>query len=221
MARHIPHLYLAGPWHDDRIDLNADVRQHLEKVLRMQTPAAVTYTDGAGLVGEGTLEGPFISRGAEKKLVRIAPLTVAVAPPKNKSRLRFVVEKLAEMGVERLVWLRTNHTEGKPPSHEKATGWSVAALEQSRGAWRIEIVGPVSIDEIAEFGDLVVADPDGGEVQGFRSGADVVLCIGPEGGFSDGEIPDAAQRVSFGPTVLRVETAAVVGAALLLNHCAD
>ncbi len=221
MARHIPHLYLASPWHEDRIDLNADARQHLEKVLRMQAPAPVTYTDGAGLVGEGIFEGRFILRGAEEKLKRVGALTVAVAPPKNKSRLRFVVEKLAEVGVERLVWLSTRHTEGKPPSHEKATAWADAALEQSRGAWRIEIVGPVSVEEIAEFGDLVIGDPGGGAVRGLQRGTDLVLCIGPEGGFADDEIPDGVTRVSFGPTVLRVETAAVVGAALLIDRSED
>lgn len=220
MARHIPHLYLASPWHDDRIDLDAEARQHLEKVLRMQTPAAVTYTDGAGLVGSGVFERHFIRRGKEEKQQRVGSITVAVAPPKNNSRVRFVVEKLSEIGVERLVWLRSQYTEGKPPKTEKSAAWSIGALEQSRGAWRMEIVGPISVDEIAGFGDLVFADPDGGTLSDFQPGTDVVLCVGPEGGFASEEIPEGSELLSFGPTVLRVETAAVVGAALLINHLA-
>ena len=45
--------------------------------------------------------------------------------------------------------------------------------------------------------------------------ADPVLCIGPEGGFAQDEVPDGALTLSLGPTILRVETAAIVGAAVL------
>ena len=42
-----------------------------------------------------------------------------------------------------------------------------------------------------------------------------VLCVGPEGGFDPGEIPVGAARLHLGETLLRVETAAIVGVALL------
>jgi 16S rRNA U1498 N3-methylase RsmE len=43
-----------------------------------------------------------------------------------------------------------------------------------------------------------------------------VLAIGPEGGFEEGEIPDAARLWDLGPNVLRVETAALVAAARMM-----
>ncbi len=57
----------------------------------------------------------------------------------------------------------------------------------------------------------VAAEPGGRPV----GPADAVVAIGPEGGWSPGELAAAADRVSLGDTVLRVETAAVVATTLL------
>jgi 16S rRNA U1498 N3-methylase RsmE len=43
------------------------------------------------------------------------------------------------------------------------------------------------------------------------------VVVGPEGGFAPGEIPGHLPLWDLGPTVLRVETAAVVAAARLLG----
>jgi RsmE family RNA methyltransferase len=42
------------------------------------------------------------------------------------------------------------------------------------------------------------------------------VVIGPEGGWSAGEIPEEAVRYDLGATVLRVETAALVAAARMV-----
>ncbi len=218
MARHIPHLYLAGPWQENRIDVTLEVRRHLEKVLRINAPAEVTYTDGAGLTGSGSFDGASVGRGFEEMQQHRSGLTVAVAPPKNTARLRFVVEKLAEIGVNRLVWLTTEYAEGRPPRLDKAAAWAIAALEQSRGAWLMDIDGPVSISEVAQFGSPLFADQGGGPVGDFDLIPEPVLCVGPEGGFAPGELSEHGPRVNLGPTVLRVETAAVVGATMFLRR---
>lgn len=216
MSSHTPHLYLPGPWSGGRIDLGQDERRHLEKVLRLPLRADVTYTDGAGQVGSGVFDGDGIQRGSERLLSRHSALTIAVAPPKNTSRLRFVVEKLAELGVARLLWLATEYSEGRAPRSEKALAWSKGALEQSRGSWLMDISGTVMIEELNRFGAPVFADHGGGSVDDLGSIANPVLCVGPEGGFAAEEIPEDAIRLALGTTILRVETAAVVGAALLV-----
>lgn len=217
MPRHTPHLYLVGPWSGSRIGLEGEARRHLAKVLRIEPGSDVTYTDGAGRMGAGVFDGDVIERGSERMLIRESALAVAVAPPKNSSRLRFVVEKLAELGVARLVWLATEYSEGRPPRPEKAMAWSKAALQQSRGSWLMDISGPVTVGELDGFGVPIFADHGGGSVDDLRLVADPVLCVGPEGGFAADEIPDDAICLALGTTILRVETAAVVGAALLGN----
>ena len=55
MTKHRPHLYLAGAWDDDSILLDQATRHHLVTVLRLRDGDSVTYTDGRGTVGLGTL----------------------------------------------------------------------------------------------------------------------------------------------------------------------
>lgn len=208
MARHIPHVLTAGR-EGPVLSLSEDQRHHLRRVLRLADGEEVSYTDGAGVLGVGYLRGEVVERGEEKTVPRPMDLTVAVAPPASKDRARFLVEKLAELGVVRLVWVRTRFSEGRPPAAAKAAAWAQSALEQSRGAWlmQVEQGDLASLDEEG----LVVADPDGDEPSvGART-----LLVGPEGGLHPAEVPPGANTVALGPTILRVETAAIVGAALL------
>lgn len=217
MTKHRPHLYLAGAWDDDSILLDQATRHHLVTVLRLRDGDSVTYTDGRGTVGLGTLAGEAVTRGNEVALERPKPtLTMAVAPPKATERSRMVVEKLAEMGVDRLQWLDTAHVEGRVPKIPKRDAWRSNALEQSQGAWLLDVASPVSLDDLAQDAVLWVATP-GGEPPQPVSGP-LVVAVGPEGGFAEHEIPPNAQRIGLGDRILRVETAVVVSAALALYH---
>ncbi len=209
---HVPHLYLPAPWDGAVVALTPDARHHLGRVLRRGEGAPVTYTDGAGVVGEGTLSGVGVVRGDERTVPAPPPLVMAVAPPHSTDRARFVVEKLAELGVSRLVWLTTEHTQGRAPA--KALAWAVGALEQSRGAHLLGITGPVGWDGLG--GDVVVADPAGAPTPP-PAGAPLTVVIGPEGGFAPGEIPAGARNWSLGDRILRTDTAAIVAAARILD----
>lgn len=209
MGRHVPHVLAADGWEGSVLPLTADQTHHLRRVLRLVDGEEVSYTDGAGRIGRGRLTGDGVERGEETTVPRPMGLTLAVAPPKSKDRARFVVEKLAELGVARLLWVRTRLTEGRPPPAAKSKAWAEAALEQSRGAWLMDI-GQCALSDLDPIG-LVVADPEGKEPQTEVK----TLLIGPEGGLDPSEIPVGAEAVSLGPTILRVETAAVVGAAVL------
>jgi 16S rRNA (uracil1498-N3)-methyltransferase len=191
---------------------------HLEKVLRRSDVSAVTYTDGAGLVGSGVYAQGWIERGAESH--ESAPkrsVTIAAAPPKSTNRVRFLVEKLGELGTSRLVWLETAHTEGRPPRAEKAAAWAQAALQQSQGSWLMETGESMTISAVGRFGTVVVADRTGPGAGELECDEDIVLCVGPEGGFGPDEIPGQVATLKLSERVLRIETAAIAGAALLIN----
>ena len=217
MTKHRPHLYLPGGWEDGSIPLDQAARHHLATVLRLRGGDSVTYTDGRGTVGLGTLDGEAVTRGNEATLERPQPsLTMAVAPPKATERSRMVVEKLAEMGVDRLQWLDTVHVEGRVPKIPKRDAWRSNALEQSQGAWLLDVASPVSLDDLAQDAVLWVATPGGEPPQPVSR--PLVVAVGPEGGFAEDEIPPNAQRIGLGDRILRVETAVVVSAALALYH---
>ncbi|MDJ0953579.1 MAG: RsmE family RNA methyltransferase [Acidimicrobiia bacterium] len=214
MARHQPHLLVPLPTGDDPVPVDQETRHHLEKALRFDT-GLVTYTDGEGLVGEGVYEHGMVIRGDETLVPRPDLITVAVAPPHSNSRVRFVVEKLAELGVSQLVWLQAKHGQGRPPRSDKSRAWVRSALEQSRGAWLMEVHGLVPVPGLGEFGTPIFADPSGATVDELPAIDKPVLCIGPEGGFGRDEVPETAARLRLGATILRVETAAIAGAVLL------
>lgn len=206
--KHIPHVVIGAPWEGSELSLSISQWKHLNKVLRMKRGDAITYTDGLGTVGSGTLGGQTVERGEEEKREREHDLTVAVAPPANKDRQRFLVEKLAEMGVARLIWLRSRHGKDRVANAAKVFGWIRAATEQSRGAWLME--ASAELVELSDLeGSIVVCQPGG---QSSPGDADIVV-IGPEGGFAEKEIPPDAALWDLGPTILRVETAAIVAVA--------
>lgn len=205
---HQPHLYLPGPWEGEAIAISANQQGHLFRVLRARPGESMSYTDGLGRLGEGTLSESTVTRGAEIAVERPSRLVMAVAPPSSRDRQRMVVEKLAELGVERLVWLRTIRGEGRVPNRAKLQSWTISALEQSRSAWLMETSATlVGWDDLEA--PVVACDPDGT----VREPEARTIAVGPEGGWQDGEVPDGVQLLGLGATVLRVETAAIVAAA--------
>jgi len=196
------------------VPLSSDTHRHLRTVLRMSDGDACSYTDGTGLVGTGLLIGDTVQRGDEHHVTHPVPVTLAVAPPASKDRVRWMVEKACEVGVTRIRWLRTVHGEGRVPRHDKAMAWAQAALEQSRRAHLAEIDPDWTM--IADLvGDLVVFDQAGEGLSGISG--PVTVLVGPEGGWAGGELPSGPRRFTLGDGVLRTETAAIVGVHAVVN----
>lgn len=209
----VPHVYIPPPWEGAELALPEPTAHHLARVLRLRPGAAVSYTDGQGTTGTGTLGAGAVARGTEQAVARPAPgVTLAVAAPHRAERSRFVVEKAAELGVDRLVWLATARG-SLPPRPERAAAWAIAALEQSRGAHLLDVGGPTPLGDLDQ--PLWVADIGGGRPQSVAIA--LTVAVGPEGGWNDGEVGPDAVRISLGARVLRVETAAVAAGILALQ----
>ena len=208
---HIPHLHLPRPWEGDLLQVSEEQRRHLESVLRLGEGNRVDYTDGEGSVGSGEYISGDVVRGVERQVQSPSDLVVVVAPPDNRDRVRFLVEKLAEMGVAELRFLATTYGQGRPPKAGRIRSWAVAGLEQSRGAWLMRTTeGLVTLADL----DLPYAVCEIGA--GSMPPPARTVVIGPEGGWAPGEIPEGAIRYGLGNTVLRVETAALVAAARMV-----
>jgi 16S rRNA (uracil1498-N3)-methyltransferase len=203
------------------IELSNHQRHHLLSVLRIQEAEELTYTDGAGQLGVGHLQAGSVYRSTEQTRPPPRPrLTLAVAPPRDRDRTRFLVEKAAELEVARLVWLSTRYGQGHPPPLGKATAWAVAGLEQSRGAHLLEIE-PASatlaqLEGQSGSGETWMAVEDGQPLPPEPSDL-ITVAIGPEGGWALEELSLGLPPISLGRTVLRVETAALAVAVLLMR----
>lgn len=221
---------------DSTVCLQGPEAHHLLHVLRAKQGMLVTVFDGSGAEFlaevENTDRRNVVVRIVERRDVDCElsfGVTVGCALPKG-DRQRFLVEKLVELGVTRLVPLQTERSVVR--ANESVCGrlrrTVIEASKQCRRNRLLEVVGAVSLAEFltsyssAEAtGIRWLADPDGTPCSDVRfehrqvihGQPDVVFAIGPEGGFSPGEIVTAEQSgwqvVSLGPRMLRIETAAV------------
>ncbi len=209
---HVPWLHLPGPWDEAAITLDRVQANHLGQVLRLRAGDPVEYTDGAGTWGAGTLSGAVVERGTEAWSDRLPRVVVAVAPLRSKDRMRFLVEKLTEVAVTEVWWLKTAFSQAPPPRPDRVAAWATAGLEQSRGAWLPTFRAATWADVRAS--ELAVHVLDGSGTDATPT-APCLLVVGPEGGFSPAELPAGIPRLRLAGTVLRTETAAVLGAGLV------
>ncbi len=205
-----------------------ELTRHLWSARRLRPGTAVSVTDGAGswrLVRLGSV-GELAPDGEVHVVPAPDPIAVAFAPVKGE-RPEWCVQKLTEVGVDRIVVLQTDRsvvrwTGAKSAGHmAKLERVAAAALEQCRRAWLPVIFGPVTLDQLVAEGAPAGGDVASGVawVRADGSGRaltahDRAVLIGPEGGFSDRERELVTETVTLGPHVMRAETAAMVGGAM-------
>lgn len=191
---------------------------HLLRVRRLTPGTACTVTDGKGawrscrLTGAGAVEPD----GDVVRLDRpMPPITIAFALTKA-GKPEIVVQKLTELGVDRIVAFRSRHSVVRW-DEKKATAqhgrWEAiarGAVEQSRGVW-LPVVEPVTdVETVASLGAARL--DRGGEPPSL---AQSVLAVGPEGGWSDEERDRLPTAVECATNVLRAETAALTAGGVL------
>ena len=222
-------FFLAEPPSHGRGRLVGDEARHLVRVMRCRVGDEVVAFDGRGTSWRARVasigrDEAVLDLGAAvvEAATRDAPLTLAVALPKG-DRQKWLVEKLTELGVPRLVPLVTTRgvAEATPAAVERLGRSVIEACKQCGRDTLMAIAEPRTVAEVVAahraMGGIVVAERGGAPLAGFDR--PVVALVGPEGGFTAEELAavEAAggRRVSLGPHVLRIETAAIALAARL------
>jgi 16S rRNA (uracil1498-N3)-methyltransferase len=206
---------------------------HLSRALRLRPGEEVVVSDGAGhwartqWAGGETLEpvsgvpGPGGDGAVQFEDSSEPGLTVAFAPTKGE-RPEWVVQKLTELGVDRIVPLISERSvirwDGERGASAVARLRRVAreAAAQCRRVWLPEVGAVMRFADLAGLGgpgSVVLA-----QLSGDRpSAAHTVVAVGPEGGWSADELGAGLPTVGFGLSVLRAETAAVMAGALMVS----
>ncbi len=192
---------------------------HVFRVLRVRNGETVTVTDGVGRWRTCVVTDGVLSPTGEIRLEarRATPLTVAFAIPKQ-DRPEWIVQKLTELGIDRIVPIHAQRSvvrwsDDRARKHlDKLRRVAVEALQQSRGVWLPDVTEPVAAIDLLPM--AAAAEPGARPI----GPEDTTVAIGPEGGWSPAELDAAATTVAIGPTVLRVETAAIVAGARLVMH---
>jgi 16S rRNA (uracil1498-N3)-methyltransferase len=232
----------------DRAELSGDDGRHLALVLRGRPGDPVSIADGTGAIWQGRIAAGVDGTGASPVRVALIArfdvpppsprLTVVHGLPKGR-KLDDVVQRLTEVGVDRLLPVHTErspvHLEGPKADKALARWRSVAhaAAKQSRRA-RLLHIEPVS-DWPSTFADASTGAYAGlvgavlweeaeerlGEVMDAWGNApeEIVLGVGPEGGLTPDEVAASGLPAALlGDTILRTETAALVGAGIVLHR---
>lgn len=223
-------FFLDVPPRAGHAELSGDEARHLARVLRAKVGDMVSVFDGQGRAWPARIASLGRDRvGLELGApIEASPssraLTLAVALPKG-DRQKWMVEKLTELGCTRLVPLATTRgvAEATPGTVQRLMRSSIEACKQCGRNTLLEITSPLTIAEVLAQRDAatlaVVADPEGELLGPLLKGhaGDILALVGPEGGFTAEELALASatgcRRVSLGPHVLRVETAAIAVAA--------
>lgn len=230
---------------DHIITLEGDNARHIGNVLRGKPGDIITVCDGEGMDYECelvnitknivTAEIKDIFTNNNEPEIKI---TLYQGLPKA-DKMELVIQKCIEIGVDRIVPVKTEHTVVKLDNKEekKLIRWNKIAEAAAKQCGRGKI--PV-VDSIMSFNDAVsqAKSMDGAIIpyererkrglKGFTdsfNGKTIGVFIGPEGGFSQKEIDTAIaagiKPVTLGRRILRTETAGLVAAVILLHELED
>jgi 16S rRNA (uracil1498-N3)-methyltransferase len=230
-------------WLPDRIDgdhasLLGAHADHLSRVLRAEIGQQYDIATPAGVrmgrilsVKEGCVDfllGDFLPN----QQVSTPDITLALAIYKF-DRMEWAIEKCTELGATKIIPFIAARTEKHlaQAAQKRAERWrrlATQASEQSRRATPPELVDPIKFDQLIQEAAptrIVLS-----ESETTLSLAAVlaqtptrpILAIGPEGGWTPGELKKFAESTwkaaTLGPTILRAETAAIAALAIALSH---
>ena len=226
----------------ESVMLPQDAMRHL-KVVRPRQGEIIELFDGSGHSRQyscgASASAPLEASGELNSFPAAAYRLTLFACVTKGSRWDWTIEKATELGVTRIVPVLSDRCVVRIPQGERAAKrerWrriAEDAARQSDAKWLPEVLEPVGFkDSVALAADctcfvgaLTTPPPEPllsavrrriAESPDDRSFG---IFVGPEGDFTPAELQsllDVAVPVSFGPTVLRAETAAIFGASALV-----
>lgn len=225
--------------------IRGDEAHHFSRVMRGRQGDEIYLFDGRGIsyrcvvqaLRKDALEAHVLEK-LHDEIESPLRLTIATALPKG-DRQRFLVEKLAELGVARLVPLRLERSVARANegSVAKFRRYVIEAAKQCGRNVLMEVTEELSPDEWnrqldaeGDFTKYILHPISLGEVgqttprhilHGNISGR-IALLVGPEGSFTEKEVQTALENdfkpLELGKRILRTETACIAAASLLLTY---
>jgi len=221
-------VYLLKPsFEENRIRITGEEHHHLV-VGRVETGELIEVFDGKGNVWTVAVESV-----SKRETVAVLRESRAVPPPSvelilgialiRTAALELALEKTVEIGVTRVIPFtaaRSNAVAGN--RHDR---WSRIVIEAAKQSKRYHVP---AIDGVEKFEQvlkipastkIMFAERDGGSLESALAGSPALYLIGPEGGWTEAEMSAARANgfhaVSLGAGILKAETAAIVGGAII------
>ena len=227
----------AGLHTGSELELPETSAAHLTRVLRLQAGDSCVVFDGRGHEADAQLiaidkRGARVRVGEVRTPANESPLRITLLQGVARGeKMDLILQKGTELGVSAFVPVFSDRSEVKLDGARAAKrlehwrGVVVSACEQSSRAWVPEVQPPVALaNALTRLTPTTRLLLDPGATMNCRTalGADqrdVVLAIGPEGGWSpqDRSLLEARDFLGtrLGPRVLRTETAGLAAIAAL------
>lgn len=254
MSRHheLHRFFVPPDWlEEDRVTIVGSLVHQIRNVLRLGPGDHIVVLDNSGWereveitrVGKEHVSG----RVVDKRLASGEPrtqITLYQSVLKGR-RFEFVLQKGTELGIVEFVPLISDRCliASLDDVDKKGERWQriiLEAAEQSRRGrlprLRPAMFFPSACENARQGGLSLIPWEEARDVEGITSLRSVLrgagqppfsvnIFVGPEGGFTPGEIELARQYglipISLGPRILRAETAGLVAAAAILYELGD
>jgi 16S rRNA (uracil1498-N3)-methyltransferase len=244
----VSRFYVDNPhWMGDRVEISGAEARHIQKVLRLKRGDEIILFDGKGMEYWGTVEMQRFHRITVKVKKTNTPRTespieVILGQGLLKGdKMDYVLQKTTEMGVSAIfpfIASRTVPKLGGEQAERRWRRWERIVVESAKQCGRTvpprveSIRDLVSILEwpVRDLVKLILWEKEEMSLkdrvrQIDRKSAKFLFLVGPEGGFSEGEISAAKGNgfipVGMGPRILRSETAGVAMLSILQYEFGD
>jgi len=226
----IPSFYHSSLSENDfNVELDAAEAAHAIKARRLKVGQPIRLFNGLGLIGFGELSS-MDRRSASVSLSSFEQcdepatrLTIAAALPKG-DRQKVMLDMLTQLGVSGIIPLLCEYSVSKVANNNTPEKWRRLLIEAAKQSQNPRL--PVIRKEIA-LADLITsntkpiayANADGGSLADLVDSPtnEIVVLVGPEGGFSEAEFELFRQHkinaIALGGHILRTEAAAIAVAA--------
>lgn len=211
---------------EDQNTLSEEESKHCALVLRHQVGDQILVQDGKGGIYNGVLTHvskkscQFKITTSSQAPTKSFSIHLAIAPTKNAERMEWMVEKLSELGVDRVTFITTEHSERKKLRMDRLEKKAISAMKQSGNPFLLKLDPPTDFEAFLIESSSVIkliahVDPMHVHISDkVRQDTSIVMLIGPEGDFSPNEVELAANAgytpVSLGTLTLRTETAGLM-----------
>lgn len=211
-------------------NFDRDIVHQMREVLQLQNGERVILFDGIGreaVVILESMQAHPVGRVEEMLQNEVEPpvqITLFCAVLKRE-QFELVVQKAVELGVHAVVPIVTDRTIKLGVKQDRLQKIAKEAAELAGRGIIPVISDPISLnqalDRCADFGTSICFDPDVEKTfQVNQDAKTIALFVGPEGGWSEGEqelfTRVQVQKAMLGPRMLRGETAAMVGLAVVM-----
>jgi 16S rRNA (uracil1498-N3)-methyltransferase len=219
-----------------------DEYRHFITVLRKKTGDLIDFLDGQGgkyigrIIAIDTTNNSFQVEVKTHRHCRptTPSITLALALPKGK-KFVFIIQKAVELGIRKIIPLECHYSVKQLPAsrdkERKLIQWQKTALEaikQCGNPYLPEIKHPIPLTSLSlptgkNFVKLLfhgsAAEGISTQSTALSHAREVIMIIGPEGGFSPEEIEflsgHGCREISLGSTILRLETAVIAAIAIV------